>query len=93
LHSLFLYSDHRSFDFHITAADEMLGLTGEVRIFPFLDVMPIRLPAWIRSAGISENADYRQKQSWSMTNSRAAETGCSAFDRQQRNNSPDPDQG
>jgi hypothetical protein len=43
-HFLFLYSDNLSLDFHIQAINEILRVSGEVRIFPLLDVNAIRSP-------------------------------------------------
>lgn len=37
-HLLFLYSEQLSFDFHIQAADELLRVADEVRVFPVLDL-------------------------------------------------------
>ena len=37
-HFLFLYTDNLTLEFHIKAIDEMLRVSDEVRIFPFLDV-------------------------------------------------------
>ena len=41
-HFLFLYSEHLSLDFHRKAADEMLRVSGEVRIFPMHDLNTLR---------------------------------------------------
>jgi hypothetical protein len=37
-HFLFLYTDNLSLDFHFEAIDEMCRVSGEVRIFPLLDM-------------------------------------------------------
>ena len=37
-HLLFLYSDQLDLDFHIAAAEELLRVAGEVRVFPLLDL-------------------------------------------------------
>ncbi len=37
-HFLFLYADHLSFDFHVSAICEMLRVAREARIFPLLDM-------------------------------------------------------
>lgn len=37
-HFLILYTDNLTYDFHINAINEMLRVSGEVRIFPILDV-------------------------------------------------------
>lgn len=38
-HFLFLYSDHLSYEFHLTAVRELLRVAAEVRIFPLLTLM------------------------------------------------------
>jgi len=43
-HLLFLYSEHYDYNFHKASVYEMLRVSGEVRIFPLLDLMLRRSP-------------------------------------------------
>jgi len=43
-HFLFLYSEHYDYNFHKAAVYEMLRVSGDVRIFPLLDLMLRRSP-------------------------------------------------
>jgi len=43
-HFLFLYSDHFSYDFHLSAIEEMCRIAKDVRIFPILTLKQVRSP-------------------------------------------------